>query len=206
MPKVTDPRDLLVRDLAVVYSAEKAIERTLPKMAKEANDPELSRGLERHLDETRQHVTNLEEVFRLLGEKPRATKSAAIEGLTLEHKGFAADAADDIHPEVLDLVALRSATATEHHEISAYESLITLAKGVGEAEIVPFLERNLEQERQMLANAKELARRLGSQDDPDLTEDLRSGIDRERATRLAADEITRPETLGPVTRARTPGL
>jgi len=203
MPKVTDLRDLLVRDLAVVYSAEKTIERTLPKMAKEANDADLSEGLERHVDETRQHVSNLEEVFRLLGEKPRAAKSAAIEGLTLEHKGFASDAADDVHPEVLDLVALGSATATEHHEIASYEGLISLARGVGETEIVPFLERNLEQERKMLANAKELARRLGSQDDPDLNQDLRSGIDRGRDTPLAGDEITQGEDRSD---ARTPGL
>lgn len=202
---MTDPRDLLVRDLAVVYTAEKAIERTLPKLAKEANDTALARGFERHLDETREHVSNLEEVFRLLGEKPRGAKSPAIEGLTLEHKAFAADAADDVLPEVLDLVALGSAAATEHHEISAYESLITLAKGLEETEIVPLLERNLEQERKMLANTKELARTLVSQDS-NMTADLRSGIGRDRDSSRAVDEARQIEPLGAATRTRTTGL
>ena len=33
MAKVTDPRDLLVHELGVVYAAEKLIEAALPKMA-----------------------------------------------------------------------------------------------------------------------------------------------------------------------------
>ena len=77
MPKVNGVRDLIVRDPRVVYAAEKAIERTPPKMAKEANDAELSKGLERQLEETRQHVSNLEEVVGLLGQKPQLAKSAA---------------------------------------------------------------------------------------------------------------------------------
>ncbi|MBA2383542.1 MAG: ferritin-like domain-containing protein [Actinobacteria bacterium] len=192
MSKVTDPRDLLVHDLGVVYAAEKLIEAALPKMAKEANDDELGTGFERHLEETREHVSNLEEVFRLLGEKPQRGKSPAVEGLTLQHKGFAAAAADDVQPEVLDLVALGSAAATEHHEISAYESLITLAEGVGETDIVPLLERNLDQERNMLARAKDLARRLGSQGS-ELDEDLRLGLERERQVGAPASDDARLE-------------
>lgn len=195
MPKVTDPRDLLVRELGVVYAAEKTIARTLPKLAKEANDSELARGFERHLEETREHVSNLEEAFRLLGVKPRQTKSPAIEGLTLEHKAFAADAADDVLPEVLDLVALSSAAATEHHEISAYESLITLAEGVGEPDLVPILERSLQQERNMLAKAKELARRLGSQE-ADLNADLQSGLAREREASVPVERAQSMEPVG----------
>jgi len=205
VPKVTDPRDLLVRDLGVVYSAEKTIERTLPKLAKEANDTELARGFEHHLEETHQHVNNLEEAFRLLGEKPRQAKSPAIEGLTLEHKAFAADAADDVLPDVLDLVALSSAAATEHHEISAYESLITLAEGVGAPEIVPILERNLEQERNMLAKTKDLARRLGAKDS-DLNEDLRPGFGRERDASAVSDQSGRIEPVGTEKPVRPAGL
>ena len=103
-----------------------------------------------------------------------------MEGLVVEHKGFAAAAADDVQPEVLDLVALGSASATEHHEIAAYESLIALAEGVGATDIVPLLERNLEQERNMLERAKATARRIGSQE-RDLDEDLRGRIEQDRS-------------------------
>jgi ferritin-like metal-binding protein YciE len=180
MAKVTDPRDLLVHELGVVYAAEKLIEAALPKMAKEANDRDIANAFEHHLEETRQHIGNLEESFGLLGEKPQRGKSPAVEGLIVQHKGFAAAAGDDVQPEVLDLVALGSASATEHHEISAYESLIALAEGVGATEIVPLLERNLEQERSMLERAKATARRIGSQE-RDLDEDLRGRIEQDRS-------------------------
>lgn len=189
MPKVTDPRDLLVHELGVAYAAEKLIEAALPKMVKEANDKDLASGLEHHLEETRQHISNLEESFRLLGEKPQRGKSPAVEGLVVQHKGFAAAAADDVLPEVLDLVALGSASATEHHEISAYESLIALAEGVGATDILPLLERNLEQERAMLERAKATARRIGSQYG-ELDEDLRRQIDPERSVGTGVGEAS----------------
>jgi ferritin-like metal-binding protein YciE len=186
MAKVTDPRDLLVHELGVVYAAEKLIEAALPKLVKEANDKDLADGLEHHLEETHQQIGNLEESFRLLGEKPTRGKAPAVEGLMVEHKGFAAAAADDVLPEVLDLVALASASATEHHEIAAYESLIALAEGVGATDILPLLERNLEQERNMLERAKATARRIGAQD-RELDEDLRRRIEQERSVGEASD-------------------
>ncbi len=189
MAKVTDSRDLLIHELGVVYAAEKLIEAALPKMVKEANDKDLATALEHHLEETRQHVSNLEESFRLLGEKPARGKSPAVEGLVVEHKGFAAAAADDVQPEVLDLVALTSASATEHHEIAAYESLIALAEGVEATNIVPLLERNLEQERTMLERAKATARRIGSQD-RELDEDLRRQIDQEQSVSTGVGEAS----------------
>ena len=195
MPKVTDVRDLLVHELGVAYAVEKAVEAALPKMAKEANSQEIARGFEQHLQETREHVATLEEAFGLLGEKPRRGKSPAVEGLTLEHKGFAADAADDVHPEVLDLVALGSAAAVEHHEIASYERLITLAEGAGANEIVTLLQRNLSQEQRMLEHAKSMARRLGSREST-LDEDLKPRVEREveGEPRPVFDEAVRPST------------
>jgi ferritin-like metal-binding protein YciE len=178
MAKVTDLNDLLRNRLGVMLAAEREIARMLPKLQKEANDQELSRGFERHAAETRQHVANLEEAFdRLDAPVPRA-KASAVEGLELEHKGFAAEAADDVLPEVLDTVAISSATATEHHEIAGYESLITLARGVGADEIVDLLEQNLAQERRMLEEATRVAKRLaGARDEleQDLDRDLMRG-------------------------------
>ena len=88
---------------------------------------------------------------------------------------------------MLDLVALGSASATEHHEISAYESLIALAEGVGATDILPLLERNLEQERAMLERAKATGRRIGSQYG-ELDEDLRRQIEPERSVGTGVGE------------------
>ena len=158
--KVTDPNDLFLYKLGVMFSTEKAIEGMLPRMRKEANDAELATGLEQHLEQTRKHVANLEEVFRMLGEKPQRNPAPAIEGLETEHKGFAANAADDVWADVLDMVAAGSAAATEHHEIAGYEALVTMARTLGQDRAVPLLEENLEQDRAMLRGAEQVSRRL----------------------------------------------
>jgi len=192
MAKVTDLNDLLRNRLGVMLAAEREIGRMLPKLQKEANDEELSQGFERHAAETRQHVANLEEAFeRLDAPVPRA-KASAVEGLALEHKGFAAEAADDVLPEVLDAVAISSATATEHHEIAAYESLITLARGVGADEIVGLLEQNLEQERRMLEEATRVAKRLAGARD-----ELEQDLDRELMRGVPAPEYVPVEERRP---------
>ena len=180
MPKVTDPRDLLLHKLAVVYTAEKSVEGMLQKMAREANNPELRAGFERHAEETGEQIGVVEQAFEALGEKPRRTKAPAVDGLELEHKAFADEASDDVHPEVLDMVALASAVATEHHEIAAYETLLTLAESLGGRDVGRLLEQNLRQEQNMLTQAQQLARRLGAAEGTaegaTLADDLASGV------------------------------
>ena len=60
---------------------------------------------------------------------------------------------------------------------------------------MPILERNLEQERNMLAKTKDLARRLGSQE-ADLNADLQSGLTREREANVPAEQTRRMEPIG----------
>ena len=158
--KVTDPHDLLIHKLGVMLNTEKAIERMLPKLAREANREELAQGFERHLEQTRQHVKNVEEALSMLGAPAQGVPAPAIEGLEAQHLAFAAEAADDVRPEVLDLVAAASAAATEHHEIAAYEALVTMAQSLGQTDLAGVLERNLREDREMLQGAEQILERL----------------------------------------------
>ena len=160
MRKVTDPSDLFRYKLGVMLATEKGIEGMLPRMQKEANDGELASGLERHLEQTRGHIANLEQIFELMGEKPERVPSPALEGLETEYKGFAANAADDVWPDVLDMVAAGAAAATEHHEIAGYEALVTMAKALRVEQALSLLQENLEQDRAMLQGAEQVAQRL----------------------------------------------
>lgn len=192
MPKVTDVRDLLVHKLAVAHGVEKAVEGMLPKLAREANDDRLRAGFERHLEETRDQIGVLEQAFELLGERPRRGKAPAVEGLQLEHKAFAAEASDDVLPDVLDLVALGSAAATEHHEIAMYEALISLAQSLEANELVELFQRNLEQEQRMLEQVRRLSAQLGgleAEDERSLAGDLAQGL---RQTPAPVPEPTPP--------------
>ena len=163
MAKVVDPTDLLEYKLAVILASEKAVERMLRTLAKEANNQELARGFERHAEETKGHIARVEEAFGLIGRtNPRSAKAPAAEGLELEHKAFAAEADEMVLPDVLDLVAVGSAAATEHLEIAAYETVIALAQTAGATELVQLLNQNLEQERNMLEQTRMIGERLGA--------------------------------------------
>lgn len=51
--------DLFVHQLQDIYYAENQIVKALPKMIAKASDPQLKRGFEKHLAETRNHVQRL---------------------------------------------------------------------------------------------------------------------------------------------------
>ena len=69
MPKMTDPRELFLHELGDVLYAENVLVKALPKLADEASDDKLRAGFEAHLEETKQHVKNVEKAFAKLGEK-----------------------------------------------------------------------------------------------------------------------------------------
>jgi ferritin-like metal-binding protein YciE len=176
MAKVTDPADLFNYKLNVALQSEKVVERALPKLAKEANNEELRRGFERHAEETRGHIENLQQVIGGMGRSPRSTKALVAEALELEHKAFGSEADEMVLPEVLDLVAVGSANATEHYEIATYETLIGLARSLGASEAIPLLEQNLEQERNMLEQTRKIGKRLGAFASGDMEQDLQPSV------------------------------
>jgi ferritin-like metal-binding protein YciE len=156
--KMDDPRELFLHELGDLLYAEKVLIKALPKLASEATDSELSEGFEAHLQETRQHATNLEQVFKSVGEKAKAEKCPAIDGIKTEHDEFMTE--EEPSPEIRDLFLTGSGARAEHYEIAAYTGLITMAQALGENEAVSLLEENLKQEKAALAKLEKAAARL----------------------------------------------
>ena len=117
--KMSDPRHLFLHELGDVLYAEKTLVKALPKLQEEASDAELASGFADHLEETRQHVKNLEQAFEALGEPAKAEKCPGIEGIKKEHDDFVAN--ESPTPEVLDAFLTGAGARTEHYEIAAYE-------------------------------------------------------------------------------------
>ena len=123
--KMSDPRHLFLHELGDVLYAEKTLVKALPKLQEEASDAELASGFADHLEETRQHVKNLEQAFEALGEPAKAEKCPGIEGIKKEHDDFVSN--ESPTPEVLDAFLTGAGARTEHYEIAAYEGLVTMA-------------------------------------------------------------------------------
>jgi ferritin-like metal-binding protein YciE len=156
--KMSDPRDLFLHELGDVLYAEKTLIKALPKLREEASDEELASGFADHLEETRQHVKNLEQAFEVLGEPATAEKCPGIEGIKKEHDDFVAN--ESPSSDVLDAFLTGAGARTEHYEIAAYEGLVTMATAMGEDDVASLLNKNLEQERAALAKMQRIGKRL----------------------------------------------
>lgn len=154
MAEMTSPMDLFEHELRDILYAERQIEKTLPKLAKEASDPDLQEAFTRHRDETRQQIANLERVFEIIGKAPRGTRCPGIEGLMTEHDEFVSD--ENPAAEILDVFLTGAGARVEHYEIAAYTGLVTAATALGQKEAADLLQENLRQEKDTLSRLEAL--------------------------------------------------
>jgi ferritin-like metal-binding protein YciE len=151
-PKQLDA--LFLETLKDIYFAEKKILTALPKMKKAAQSEDLAAAFEKHRKETEGHVDRLEQVFKLLGEKPKGKTCAAILGITEEADEVAKDFKGS---PALDAGLLAAAQAVEHYEISRYGTLRTWAQELGLTQAVKLLDQTLAEEKKTDQALTELA-------------------------------------------------
>lgn len=148
--------DFFVDELKDIYWAEKHITKTLPKLRKAATSEELKQAFADHLEQTKEHVTRLEQVFEMMGKKAQAKKCEAIEGITREGENIIEET--DNGTATRDVGLILSAQKVEHYEISTYGGLITLAKTLGHEDVADLLHLTLEEEKEadeLLTNVAE---------------------------------------------------
>ena len=146
--QLAEPRDLFLKELAELLYVERALaDEVLPKLHEQVENKHFREGIEEHLEQTREHVANLERLFELMGEPPRTDAVPAFDGL----KGQQEESASKLGSGLLrDLFNAGVAAHTEHYEISAYHGLLTLASILGEPDAVHLLEENLHDEEETL--------------------------------------------------------
>jgi len=162
MAKAPKQLDELFHDtLKDIYYAEKKILAALPKMAKAAQNDDLTAAFEKHHGETEGQISRLEQVFELIEEKPQGKKCAAIDGILeegqeiiKEYKGSPA----------LDAGLLAAAQAVEHYEISRYGTLCTWAEELGLGDAKKLLGETLEEEETTDEALTELAESVVNQE------------------------------------------
>jgi ferritin-like metal-binding protein YciE len=137
-------QEKLVDEIRDLYHAEKQLVKALPKMAKNATHEDLREAFETHLEETREQVTRLEEVFQALGEKPRAKPCHGMMGIIEEGSEMMQE---EEAGAVLDAALIAAAQRVEHYEIGAYGTCAAWARLLGLDEVVTLLDQTLEEEK-----------------------------------------------------------
>jgi len=162
MAKEPKQLDELFHDtLKDIYYAEKKILSALPKMAKAAQNDDLTAAFEKHQAETEGQISRLEQVFELIDQKPQGKKCAAIEGILeegqeiiKEYKGSPA----------LDAGLISAAQSVEHYEIARYGTLRTWAEELGLNQAMKLLQQTLDQEEATDRALTELAESVVNQE------------------------------------------
>ena len=136
-------QDVFHEQLEDLYSAEKQLVSALPQMASAVGSAELRKALESHLEETRGHVTRLEEIFGQLGMSNPTSHCKGMEGLIAEGKEIVQMPGDSV---AKDAAIIAAAQRVEHYEIAGYGTARTLAGELDQSEARDLLDQTLDEE------------------------------------------------------------
>ncbi|MCW3119397.1 MAG: hypothetical protein JWM28_3479 [Chitinophagaceae bacterium] len=139
-------QEFFIDSLKDIYWAEKHLTKALPKMQKAATTAQLQEAIEMHLGQTMDHVTRLEQVFEIVGEKPVAKKCDAMEGLTKEADSIVEETEDGTMTR--DAAIILAAQKVEHYEIATYGGLVQYATLLGYDDAATILQSTLDEEKE----------------------------------------------------------
>ena len=134
--------DLFEDQIKDLYSAENQILKALPKMAKNATNPQLQAAFERHVEETRGHVARLEQIAEELDFTPKGKKCKGAEGLIEEGK----EVMEEFDEDTLDAGMIGAAQKVEHYEMAAYGTARAHAELLGYRKAARLLQQTLDEE------------------------------------------------------------
>lgn len=145
MAKVANLKELYLEELEDLYDAEKRIVKALPKVAEAASDQRLRSALMHHLEQTKGHISRLEQVFQGLGQSAKTKTCNGMKGILSEGE----DTIDDIDdPAVRDAGIIAAAQRVEHYEIAAYGTVRKWAEQLNDVQGARMLEETLQEEKE----------------------------------------------------------
>src|ERR1044071_8217103 len=152
--KMATLEDLYTDLLKDLYSAEKQLVKALPKIAKNAQSPDLQKAFQEHLKQTEGHVERIERIFSDMDGSPRGKKCVGMEGLIEESNELMKEKID---PDVLDAGLIAAAQRVEHYEIAGYGTARAWAEKLGHNNHVRILQETLDEESMANEKLTELA-------------------------------------------------
>jgi ferritin-like metal-binding protein YciE len=135
--------ELLLDELKDLYSAEKQITKSLPKLAKAATSPELKQAFQSHLQETQGQIERLDRVFEILGKSPKGKMCHGMEGVLEEGSEVLEETEKGA---VRDAALISAAQRVEHYEMAGYGCVREYARILGQKEVASLLDETLKEE------------------------------------------------------------
>jgi len=159
--KIETMEDLFYEELRELYDEEERLVQALPKMAKNSSSERLREAFRQHADETKTHVTRLEDCFRDLDRDADKETADAMKGLIKDGERVI----DDIDMSPLrDVGLIAAAKRVEHYEMASYAAAISFARLLGHEKIAGLLEQTLREERETDSRLTRLADEIVDQE------------------------------------------
>ena len=161
-------KELFHETLKDVYFAENAILKALPKMASKATHEDLKAAFTEHVEQTKGQVKRLDQVFKMLGEKPEGKECPALKGLVQETEELISETKE---PNVLDAGLIGCAQAVEHYEMARYGTLMAWAEQLDMEDAAELLEETLDEEKETDEKLTELSGSINEEADDEEEDD-----------------------------------
>jgi len=120
--------------------------KTLPKLEEAATSNTLKEAFRNHLQQTKTHVSRLEQVFYIIGEDAVAKKCPAMAGIVDEGSDLIDDTDDGSAQR--DVALIFAGQKAEHYEMATYGGLVSLARTLGYSDAAELLYETLSEERE----------------------------------------------------------
>jgi ferritin-like metal-binding protein YciE len=112
-------------------------------MAQQAHSTDLKDAFNHHLDQTRNHVSRLNEIFSNLGTTGSGEECEAMKGLIKEGEDIMKATGN---ADVKDAALIAAAQRVEHYEMAGYGTVRTYAEELGYNEAADLLQQTLDEE------------------------------------------------------------
>jgi ferritin-like metal-binding protein YciE len=146
--------ELFEDGLKDIYWAENALLKAIPKMIEQTTSEELNEALTSHLEETKDQISRLEEVFSLIKVKAVAEKCEAMNGLIKEASEIMESCEEG---SMRDAGIISAAQKIEHYEIATYGTLRQFAETLHLREVEKLLATTLQEEKEADLKLSEVA-------------------------------------------------
>ncbi len=134
-----------VEQLQDIYWAEKHLSKGLKKMQMAATSPRLAEAFKKHYTDSEKQMSTLEQLFELMGEKPKGKRCEAMAGLVTEAEEMISDT--EANSFVRDAGLILAAQKAEHYEIATYGTLKALAVYLPQKRVQRLLDTLLRDEK-----------------------------------------------------------
>lgn len=136
------PNDLLIQEVKEIYSAERQLSRSLPKLAKTVSSQRLREMLERRREQGAALVESLDEALEEMGVTKSRPKNVAVEGLIEDANQHVEEIEDE---KMLDAALIGAVQKIQHYCIAAWGTTASFGRLLDEPKVVEAMERVLEE-------------------------------------------------------------